>query len=145
MYAGAATELAKALAQRPQGRDPVGTLRNRVRVFVEFCTADPLRYQLVFERPVPTFEPSPGSFAITVGALAGTRADLEAAGVRGERALDLMRALIIGLVSLQIANEPGGSRWSGLTDDALSMFLAYHTGAAARSKSGPSGGRDDTD
>ena len=128
MYAAAATELAETLAGRPRGATPAHTLRNRVRVFMQFCTADPLRYQLLLERPIPNFEPTPESFAITAGALAGTRADLEAAGVHGEQALDLMRALITGLVSLQVANDPGGNRWSRLTDDALSMFLAYHTG-----------------
>lgn len=40
------------------------------------------------ERPVPGFEPVPGSFQITAAPLAGTRADMEAAGAAGEPALD---------------------------------------------------------
>jgi len=71
------------------------------------------------------------SFEITVNALAGTRADLDAAGVHGERALDLFRALITGLISLQIANDPGGERWTRLQDDALEMFLAHHANLAS--------------
>jgi hypothetical protein len=106
----------------------VHTVKNRVRCFVEFCLADPLRYQLIFERPVPGFAPTPESFAITVRALAGTRADLQAAGVHGEPALDLYRALITGLVSMQVANDPGGDRWARLQDDALEMFFAHYLG-----------------
>ena len=81
MYADSARQLARTLADRAAGADAEETFRNRVRSFIAFCLADPLRYQLIFERPVPGFEPAPESFAITVRALAGTRADLQAAGV----------------------------------------------------------------
>jgi AcrR family transcriptional regulator len=126
MYAQAAQDLAGTLARRPQGSDPRETLRGRMRLFTEFCVADPVRYQLLLERPIPGFEPAPESFQITVDALAATRADLEAAGVHGEPAVDLFRALITGLVSLQIANDPGGDRWTRLQDDAFGMFVAHY-------------------
>jgi AcrR family transcriptional regulator len=127
MYAESVRGMAEVLNQRQATVDPRETLRNRVRLFIEFCTADPLRYQLIFERPIPGFEPTPESFAISVSALAGTRTDLEAAGVHGERALDMLRALITGLVSLQVANDEGGDRWTRLQDDALNMVLDYYT------------------
>jgi hypothetical protein len=130
MFAQGARALADALARRPKGTDAHETLRARVRLFMDFCTADTVRYQLLFERPIPGFEPTPASFNIMVNALAATRADLEAAGVHGERALDLMRALMTGLVSLQLANDPGGDRWTRLQDDALEMFFAYHASRA---------------
>ena len=130
MFAQGARALAQALAKRPESADPRETLRVRVRAYIEFCTADPARYQLLEQRPIPGFEPSPESFQITVGALAATRADLEAAGVCGEAALDMFRALITGLISQQIANEPGGDRWVRLQDDALTMFLAHHSAQA---------------
>ena len=112
-----------------------------MRLFTEFCAADPVRYQLLMERPIPGFAPSPESFQITAAALAGTRADLEAAGARGEPALDLFRALITGLVSLQIANDPGGDRWTRLQDDALDMFLAHHATPARGAAPRPGKGR----
>ena len=127
MFAEGARALVAALAKRPESADPRETLRARVRAFIEFCTADPARYQLLEQRPIPGFEPSPESFQITLGALAATRADLEAAGVSGEAALDMFRALITGLISQQIANEPGGDRWVRLQDDAVTMFLAHHS------------------
>jgi AcrR family transcriptional regulator len=128
MYAGGARAMAEVLSHRPEGTNPRGTLRNRMRSFIGFCMADPARYQLILERPIPGFAPTPESFQITVAALAGTRADMEAAGVHGERLLDLWRAVITGLVSLQIANDPGGDRWTRLQDDAFDMFFAHFGG-----------------
>ena len=128
MYEQGARQLADAVAARPVCADPRQTLRGRMRAFTEFCVADPVRYQLLLERPVPGFQPSPEAFQITVAALGGTRADLEATGVHGEPALDLFRALMTGLVALQVANDPGGDRWIRLQDDALDMFLAHHAG-----------------
>ena len=55
--------------------------------------------------------------------------------MHGESALDLVRALITGLISLQIANDPGGDRWARLQDDALEMFFAHYLGPR------PNGGR----
>jgi AcrR family transcriptional regulator len=136
MYTEAARQLAETLAGRPQSDDPREGLRGRMRLFTAFCVADPVRYQILLERPVPGFEPAPESFQITAAALAGTRADMQAAGVAGEPALDMFRALITGLVSLQVANDPGGDRWTRLQDDAFDMFFAHHAGgprSAARS------------
>jgi len=132
MYADGARQLAETLAGRPQADDPRETLRGRMRLFTAFCVADPVRYQMIFERPVPGFQPAPESFQITAAALAGTRADAEAAGAAGEPALDMFRALITGLVSLQVANDPGGDRWTRLQDDALDMFFARYTDGTRR-------------
>ena len=50
----------------------------------------------------------------------------------GEPALDMFRALITGLVSLQVANDPGGDRWTRLQDDAFDMFFAHYTDGTRR-------------
>ena len=57
MYADGARQLAETLAA-PQADDPRETLRGRMRLFIAFCVADPVRYQMIFERPVPGFEPA---------------------------------------------------------------------------------------
>ena len=49
--------------------------------FVEFCTEDPARYQLLFQRTIPGFEPSPESFAISVDGLETSASRLGAMGV----------------------------------------------------------------
>lgn len=143
MYADGARQLAETLADRPQAGDPRETLRGRMRLFIAFCVADPVRYQIVFERPVPGFAPAPESFQITAAALAGTRADMEAAGVAGEPAMDMFRALVTGLVSLQVANDPGGDRWTRLQEDAFDMFFAHYAGSA-RSAARPAGETEGT-
>jgi len=132
MYAQAVEQLSARLSRRRQGRDPRATLRNRVRAFVAFCVEDPVRYQLMLERPVPGFEPTPETYRMALAALSGTRTDLEATGITGARALDLMRAITTGIVSLQVANDPAGTRWTRLVDEALDMFFAHYERAASR-------------
>jgi hypothetical protein len=38
---------------------------------------------------------------------------------------DIWTALMTGLVDQQIANDPGGDRWSRLVDEVVTMFLAH--------------------
>ena len=45
---------------------PLDARRAGGGLFVEFCTEDPARYQLLFQRTIPGFEPSPESYAIAV-------------------------------------------------------------------------------
>jgi hypothetical protein len=61
--------------------------------------------------------------------------------VHGEPALDMFRALITGLVSLQIANDPGGDRWTRLQDDALDMLLAHYATPVRQAAQHPPKGR----
>ena len=70
--------------------------------------------QLMFWRPVPSFEPSAGAFAPSMEMVAFQRAamtDAVAAGQLGpeadsDDAVDLVSTLIAGVVSQAIANEP---------------------------------------
>lgn len=103
--------------------EPEAALRQGCRAFIDFCVADPARCQLLFQRSVPGFEPSPASLALTVEALSYLEAWLGAAGVEDPAAVDLLRALLIGLAGEQIANEPGGERWTRLLDPVLDAFL----------------------
>ncbi|HUQ62209.1 MAG TPA: TetR/AcrR family transcriptional regulator [Acidimicrobiales bacterium] len=96
-----------------------------LRRFIEFCTADIPRYQLLFQRTIPGFRPSPESYEPAVRALVHAREVLALNGATRDRQLDLWTALTIGLVDQQIANEPGGDRWVRLSDDLVTMFLTY--------------------
>jgi AcrR family transcriptional regulator len=143
MYAQGLRKLAEALETAPSGRNPLDTLKRHVQVFARVCTDDPYCYQLIFERPVPGFVPKPESFAIGVTGLAKTAQLAEAAGVRGERAFDLFRAVTTGIVGLQVANEPRGDRWTRLVDEAVEMLVAHYTkDKGARKRAGtPTGDR----
>jgi hypothetical protein len=97
------------------------------RRFVAFCTSDVPRYQLLFQRTIPGFEPSAESYAPAVRALDASRARLARNGITKPEHQDMYTALTTGLVDQQIANDPGGTRWSRLVDDLVDMFLAYCT------------------
>ena len=101
-----------------------------VRYYVEFCAADLARYQLLFQRPIPGFEPSAASFAISEHGLARLAQHLVDLGLTDPRSLDLFTALGAGLASQQISNDPGGDRWIRLIDDAVEMYVQYMTPSA---------------
>lgn len=93
--------------------------------FIDFACADPARYQLMNQRTIPGFEPSPDSYAPAVEALELLRARLAAVGVTDQKAVDLWTALLSGLINQQIANDPGGDRWSRLVEDIVDMYVAH--------------------
>lgn len=101
------------------------TFRSASRTFFDFCTQDPERYQLLFQRTLPGFEPSPESYARAKGFLHRLAAALAGLGATEPADIDLWTAISSGLTSQQIANDPGGERWSRLLDDAIDMFLAH--------------------
>ena len=115
--------------------DPVGTATRTVHRYVEFCTSDPVRYQLLFQRTVPGFEPSADSWALALDAYERSRQRLALVGVTDQATLDLWTATMTGLASQQIANDPGGDRWEQLIDRAVAMLLAdVHAHATAESE-----------
>jgi AcrR family transcriptional regulator len=109
--------------------DPLADMTVGVRYFVDFCIADPVRYQLLFQRTVPGFAPSPESYALAVQGLDSLRAKLEDLGITDPEAIDLLTAISTGLTSQQISNDPGGDRWARLVDRAVRMFYAQVAGA----------------
>ena len=105
--------------------DPRAAFVEGNRRFVRFCVDDPVRYQLLFQRTVPGWEPSSGSYALALAFLDQSRAALTAIGIVDERAVDVWTAIVTGLTSQQISNDPGGDRWARLVDDVVEMFLAH--------------------
>ena len=125
MFGQAATEFADTMAGPIEDDRPHEILTTYGRRFVEFCTSDPARYQLLFQRTLPGFEPSPESFAPAIRALANAHELLALHGITEERHIDLWTALITGLVDQQISNDPGGDRWTSLVDESVTMLLAH--------------------
>ena len=105
--------------------DARAALRLGTRVFVEFSAEDVQRYQLLFQRTIPNFEPSAESYVVAVQVLDDIRARCAAVGVEGPVAFDLWTALVSGLAAQQIANDPGGDRWLRLIDEAVDMFIDH--------------------
>jgi AcrR family transcriptional regulator len=97
-------------------------LRESARTFFTFAVADLARHQLMNQRTIPGFEPSPEAYAPAVAALDGFRSLLADLGVRREEDVDLCTAMIGGLVDAQLANDPGGDRWGRLVDRMADML-----------------------
>jgi AcrR family transcriptional regulator len=125
MFGRAATEFAEKMAEPFDYDDPREVLAASVRRFCEFCTNSTAHYQLLFQRTIPGFEPSPESYAPAVSALALARERLALNGITEARHLDMWTALITGLVDQQVSNDPGGDRWTRLIDESVTMFLAH--------------------
>jgi len=105
--------------------DPVGSLAGAIEAFVDFCHASVPRYQLLFTRAVPGWEPSSEAYAVSVATYARMAEQLAELGIDDPRDLDLLSALTSGLASQQLANDPGGDRWRRLSHDAAQMFLSH--------------------
>lgn len=103
---------------------PTAYLRGLAHGFFTFCVADPPRFQLLFLRTVPGFEPSAESYAVAVHALSRMESGLARVGITDPATTDLSTAVMTGLASQQLANDPGGDRWARLVDRAVAMLMA---------------------
>ncbi len=104
--------------------EPMAAARRSIHAFVSFCTNDPVRYQLLFQRTIPGFTPSLESYAVAVQAYDQMRTRLAAIGVHDQPTFDLWSAMMTGLTDQQISNDPGGDRWIQLIDRAVDLLLA---------------------
>jgi AcrR family transcriptional regulator len=106
-----------------------GTAREQLyrlsRVVLEFVVENPPRQQLLFQRTIPGFEPTPASYALAnrmVDRFVGLLSSLD----KGDSAhLDVFTALIAGLGAQQVANDPGGDRWIRQLEPSLDMFIDH--------------------
>ena len=128
MFAAGQRELL-AVVGTPAVGAPRIKFRMWARVFFDFCTADPVRYQLMFQRTLPGFVPSDESYSLATSVLARFTQACASIGVDDPRQVDLWTAIITGLTDQQLANDPGGERWDRLLDDAVEMFCD-HVGMA---------------
>jgi AcrR family transcriptional regulator len=134
MYAEGCRQFAEGQQRWELVGDARADLRVMGRYFVDFCTQDPVRYQLLFQRTIPGFEPSAESFALSVDSLAAAAAHLASLGIDDPRDIDLFTAIGTGIADQQISNDPGGDRWIRLIDDAVDMFVD-HIESRARARS----------
>ena len=99
-----------------------GSMKLIARTFFDFSVSDLSRYQLMNQRTIAGFEPSAESYATAVATLEVLRACLAAHHVTRQADIDLYVAVVGGLIDAQLANDPGGDRWSGLLDRAIDML-----------------------
>jgi AcrR family transcriptional regulator len=124
-----------AVAGLPRG---VPRLRAGAAAVVRWAVEHPALAQLMHWRPVPGFEPSPESFAPSERDMAAVRAEFAEAVRLGQlsptadsdEAVRLYTVVLSGLISQQMANQPGVSYAEGLfsrlTEAAVDAFLSAH-------------------
>jgi AcrR family transcriptional regulator len=122
MYAdGWQTLLALELPQ--PGPDVRTSLRRTTNVYARWALEEPVRYQLPNQRTIPGFVPSPAAYAVAVQAYERLAVSLRALVEATQEDLDLLSAIVGGLINQQIADDPGGTRWVRLVDDALDLLV----------------------
>jgi AcrR family transcriptional regulator len=125
MFAQAYEQLLARLDAAPPG----GTAREQLlrfsRVVLDFGIENPPRQQLLFQRTIPGFEPSPASYALAKRLIDRCVGLLSALGASSEAHIEIYTALVAGLGAQQIANDPGGNRWTHHLEPVLDMFLAH--------------------
>ncbi len=125
-----------AIEEGPRG---VAAIRAAARAVVRWAVENPALAQLLYWRPVPGFAPTAATFAISMRQMDDLRAGFaeavrlgllhrDAASAEAQR---LFTVVLSGVISQQMANEPGADYDTGmftsLTDAALDMFFARYT------------------
>jgi AcrR family transcriptional regulator len=127
MFADGWRAFRRALASLPRDGDLRTLLSSIATELARFWVDQPARFSLLCQRPIPGFEPSPEAYAEAVVVLDDIAAEMAVHGIEDGRAIDLFLAVVTGLVSQQIANDPTGDRWLRLHGWAVDMFLTSLT------------------
>lgn len=107
--------------------DPLESMLVMTRTYFDYAVADQARNQLMNARISADFQPSETAYAPSVACWQLAREHLATIGVTAEADLDLLSAVVGGLVDAQLANDPGGDRYARQLDRAIGM-LAEHFG-----------------
>jgi AcrR family transcriptional regulator len=125
MYGQAYEQLLARLEEDPPSGTPREQLVRLSRVVLDFTVENPPRQQLMFQRTIPGFAPSAATYALAQR-LVGRCAELLAALDAGSPAhVDVYTALVGGLGAQQVANDPGGDRFTRHLEALLDLFLDH--------------------
>jgi AcrR family transcriptional regulator len=125
MFAEGYRQLLDATGDIELAGDARDHIRAMARIFIDLTLEEPVRAQLLFQRPIPGFEPSPESYALAQEFFERSRRRFVDAGLDPDHDLDMYTALTAGIVAQQLANDPGGTRWTRLVDEMMEMFMAH--------------------
>ena len=123
MFAEGNRQLLERLSELDLPDDPRAAVHAFMHAFTEFAVEDPERCALLFQRPIPGFEPSPASYQHAQSVLGRAEEVLKAAGIESSDDFDCFIAMVAGLIDAQISNDPGGNRWTRHLDRLTDMYL----------------------
>jgi AcrR family transcriptional regulator len=116
------------LLDRCRAREPLADPREELVAVVEdlvrFSSEDIVRHQLLFQRTIAGFEPSPAAMEPARQFVDFMTERLRAARVDGPGDVDLFSAIVSGLAHQQVANDPGGDRWVRLARRVVEVLVA---------------------
>jgi hypothetical protein len=111
MFADGNRQLIERLDALELPREPRAALKRFLSVFTAFGLEDPARYELLFQRHVPGFTPSEGSYALAQEVLGRAVSLIHAAGVTDQGDIDCIVSVTAGLMENQLSNDPSGNRF----------------------------------
>ena len=118
------------LFTRLEAAELTGTAREQLlrlsRIVVDFGVENPPRQQLLFQRTIPGFEPSPASYELAGRLIDRCAALLADLGVTDLGDVDVYTVLIAGVAGQQVANDPGGDRYTRHLEALLDLFLDHY-------------------
>jgi AcrR family transcriptional regulator len=123
MFADGNRRLLEHLDSVALPRDPRAALKRFMRAFVQFAMEDAARYELLFERHIPGFEPSPTAYALAEEVLGRAVKLLHDVGLTKQGDVDCTIALVAGLMGAQMSNNPGGNRWTKHLDRLIDLYV----------------------
>jgi len=123
MFADGNRELLARLGALRPARKPRAAVKAWLATLAAFSLEDPARYELLFQRHIPGFTPSAESYALAEEALAGLVSLLHDAGVTRQGDIDCIVAVTAGLIDAQLANDPGGTRWTRHLNRLLDLLV----------------------
>jgi AcrR family transcriptional regulator len=126
MYADGHRQMLEQARALPQIDDAREALVDFVEFCVRFATDDVVRHQLLFQRTIPGFKPSPTSRELAREFLDIGRDRLLAVGGIDVAHGDgfVFTGIVAGFTNQQVFNDPNGDRWLLLVRRAMEMFLA---------------------
>jgi AcrR family transcriptional regulator len=129
MFADGNRQLLERLDATSFPRDERAALKKFLKTFTAFALEDPARSEILFQRHIPGFVPSPESYMLAEEVLARLVKVAHEADVTDQGDIDCVVAITAGLMEAQLSNDPGGNRWTRhlnrlvdlLVDDILAV------------------------
>jgi AcrR family transcriptional regulator len=134
MFVDAFLELLATSDRHEPSDDPREALVEFVELCIRFATDDVVRHQLMFQRTIPGFKPSPESRELVLAFREIGAQRLNAVGVYDVPTADIFTGIVAGFTNQQVFNDPLGDRWLRHTRRVIEMYLA---GIESQSPSGP--------
>jgi AcrR family transcriptional regulator len=123
MFADGNRQLLERLDTITLPRDPRAALKKFLRAFMVFAIEDSARCELLFQRHIPDFSPSPASYALAEEGLGRASKLMHEAGVTQQGDIDCMVAMVGGLIEAQMSNQPGGDRWTRHLNRLVDLYV----------------------